>query len=168
MPELFPSGQVAGTVCFFPNYCNRSMRSARIQLQSGSLWPAIRKRSEQAIRSGALHSIETKQDYIEERGIRFLVRSLSSLVRKETEKIKPAAPDQPTPPFDPFLPPEPALTVAEISPTHLAILNKFNVVDHHLLIVTRAFEHQETLLNLNDFEALWACMTEFEGLVPYD
>jgi ATP adenylyltransferase len=144
------------------------MRSARFQLQSGSLWPAIRKRSEEAIRTGALHSIETKQDYIEERGVRFLVRSVSSLARKEAEKKKAVTPDQPTPPFNPFLPPEPKLTVADISPTHLAILNKFNVIDHHLLIVTREFEHQETLLNLSDFEALWVCMAEFKGLGFYN
>jgi len=144
------------------------MRPARIQLQSGTLWPAIRKRSEEAIRSGALHAIETKQDYIEDKGVRFLVRSVSSLARKEAEKKKAAAPDRPTAPFNPFLPPEPKLTVTEISPTHLAILNKFNVIDHHLLIVTREFEHQETLLNLNDFEAFWVCMAEFEGLGFYN
>jgi|GEM_PF-5412225 len=144
------------------------MRSARIQLQSGTLWPAIRKRSEETIRSCGLHSIETKQDYVEERGVRFLVRSVSNLARKEAEKKKAAASDQATPPFNPFLSPEPELTVAEISPTHLAILDKLNVIDDHLLIITREFEHQETLLNLNDFEALWVCMAEFGGLGFYN
>ena len=39
------------------------------------------------------------------------------------------------------------LFVADISPTHVCILNKFNVVDYHLLIITRAFESQENLLS---------------------
>ena len=41
---------------------------------------------------------------------------------------------------NPFLPYDPALLVAPISPTHVALLNRFNVVDDHFLIVTRSFE----------------------------
>ncbi|NEP01018.1 MAG: phosphorylase [Symploca sp. SIO2E9] len=55
-----------------------------------------------------------------------------------------------------------------MSDTHLCLLNKFNVVEHHLLIVTRAFEEQESLLTLQDFESMWACLAEFEGLVFYN
>ncbi len=69
---------------------------------------------------------------------------------------------------NPFLPPEPDLTVSDISDTHLAVLNKFNVVEHHLLIITRGFEEQETLLTPKDFEALWLCMAEFDGLGFYN
>jgi len=58
--------------------------------------------------------------------------------------------------------------VAEVSRTHFAVLNKFNVLDHHLLIVTRAFEHQETLLTVDDFRALLACMGEYESLGFYN
>jgi ATP adenylyltransferase len=42
------------------------------------------------------------------------------------------------------------------------------VVDHHLLIVTRAFEDQENWLNERDFAALWACMQEIDGLAFYN
>ncbi|MES9860967.1 MAG: hypothetical protein ABW157_17270 [Candidatus Thiodiazotropha sp. LLP2] len=49
--------------------------------------------------------------------------------------------------------PEPSLTVSELSPTHIAVLNKFNVVNHHLLIVTSKFESQERLLNECDVDA---------------
>ena len=70
--------------------------------------------------------------------------------------------------FDPFLPYEQDLFVADISPTHLCLLNKFNVVDHHLLVVTRDFEDQENWLNLADFQALWVCMQEIDGLAFYN
>ncbi|MDB9336759.1 ATP adenylyltransferase family protein, partial [Nodularia spumigena] len=69
---------------------------------------------------------------------------------------------------NPFLPYEQDLFVADISQTHVCILNKFNVVDYHLLIITRAFEEQEKLLTLEDFAAMWACLAEFEGLAFYN
>ncbi|NIO40609.1 MAG: phosphorylase, partial [Burkholderiales bacterium] len=39
--------------------------------------------------------------------------------------------------MNPFLPYGKDLFVSDISETHLALLNKFNVIDYHLLIVTR-------------------------------
>jgi ATP adenylyltransferase len=38
---------------------------------------------------------------------------------------------------NPFLPPEPALTVGPLSDTHTLVLNKFNVVEHHVLVSQR-------------------------------
>ncbi|MFQ5937604.1 MAG: DUF4922 domain-containing protein, partial [Acidiferrobacterales bacterium] len=67
-----------------------------------------------------------------------------------------------------FLRYEPELFIGDITQTHVALLNKFNVIDHHLLIVTRAFEDQEALLSSGDFEALWMCMAEFEALGFYN
>jgi ATP adenylyltransferase len=70
--------------------------------------------------------------------------------------------------FNPFLPYDRDLFVADISETHLCLLNKFNAVDYHLLIVTREFEEQESLLARQDFEALLAVMAEFDGLAFYN
>lgn len=58
--------------------------------------------------------------------------------------------------------------MADISNTHVCILNKFNVVDRHALIVTRVFEAQDTWLTLEDFAAMWTCLAEFDGLVFYN
>ena len=69
---------------------------------------------------------------------------------------------------NPFLPYEPDLYVADVSPTHVCILNKYNVVDLHLLIITRAFEHQESRLRLPDFQALWRCLVEYDSLGFYN
>jgi ATP adenylyltransferase len=69
---------------------------------------------------------------------------------------------------NPFLPYNEDLFVADVSPTHLCLLNKYNVLDHHLLLVTRAFEEQESLLTRGDFEALAACMPEFDALGFYN
>jgi ATP adenylyltransferase len=69
---------------------------------------------------------------------------------------------------NPFLPYEPAMFVANASPTHVCLLNKFNVVDDHLLIVTREFEDQQSPLTEADFAALWTCMTEYDALGFYN
>ena len=58
-------------------------------------------------------------------------------------------------PANPFLPYEEALWVEHLSDTHTLLLNKFNVVEHHLLVVTRKFESQLDRLNREDFEAVW-------------
>lgn len=138
-------------------------------LKPGTLWKSIVERSDRALECGALLSIPTEHEFIEQNGVRFLVRILSNLIRKD-KAIKKL--DEQTSSgdrtFNPFLPYENDLFVADISNTHVCILNKFNVVDHHALIVTRAFEAQDTWLTLQDFAAMWACLAEFDGLVFYN
>ena len=56
---------------------------------------------------------------------------------------------------NPFLPYEEDLFVADLSDAHLLLLNKYNVVAHHLLVVTRRFEPQSDLLNSADLDAAW-------------
>lgn len=59
---------------------------------------------------------------------------------------------------NPFLPYEEALWVRHLSRTHTLLLNKFNVVAHHLICVTREFEQQTEPLNAADLEATWTAM----------
>jgi ATP adenylyltransferase len=139
-----------------------------LHLQPGTLWPAILRQTEHALRRGALRPIETSQALVEERGVRFLVRQVSSITRKEEARQVPKPNAGTRSAFNPFLPYDPDLFVADISDTHVALLNKFNVIDHHLLIVTRSFKSQDTLLDLTDFAALVACMAEFDGLGFYN
>lgn len=133
-----------------------------ILLEPGSLAEAVDERTRQALADGDLLPIETEQERITDAGVCFLVRVVASLRRKERTAGGQGRPD------NPFLPPEPGLTVAEVSTHHLAVLNKFSVLDRHLLIVTRAFEHQETLLTPGDFRALFACMAEYPSLGFYN
>lgn len=145
------------------------MLSATSRLPRGALWPAILRQTDHAIGSGALHSIETEQTFVEQDGVRFLVRLASNIIRKERDKkIQARRAQQTGTRYNPFLPPEKDLTVADISATHLAVLNKFNVVDHHLLVVTRTFADQDTLLTQEDFAALWIAMAEYPSLGFYN
>ena len=132
----------------------------RVSWEAGSLWQKLRAQTQHGLNTGALQSIETEAEYIEDGGIRFLVRVLANLSRKEKARKQQGK----TKPANPFLPYEQDLYVTDISQTHLCLLNKFNVVNHHFLIVTRAYEPQENWLTLADFEALGRCLGEVDGL----
>ena len=136
-----------------------------MRFQPGTLFEAVRERSAQAERGGALRSIPTSFEVVRdgETGIDFTVRFVEHLAQKRE-----AAEEQQRRGVNPFLPYNRELFVADISETHLCLLNKYNVLEHHLLIVTRSFEKQQSLLTLEDFEALWLCMAEREGLGFYN
>jgi sulfate adenylyltransferase (ADP) / ATP adenylyltransferase len=121
-----------------------------------------------ALECGALQPIPTESDFIEQGGIRFLVRVLANLARKAAAKNQQEQQADSGKDFNPFLPYDQDLFVADLSDTHVCLLNKYNVVDHHLLLITREFEDQETLLTYRDFEALWFCLSEIDGLGFYN
>src|SRR5512143_1511217 len=57
--------------------CERAIyEGERKRMEQGTLWTRIRRTTEQAVASGALLPIRTNQAFIEEGGIRFLVRVL--------------------------------------------------------------------------------------------
>lgn len=132
----------------------------------GTLWDAVVERTRTALTLGALQPIETEVNAIEDGGVRFQVRAVSSLMRRRLDAAR--ARSAGGKPVNPFLPYEENLFVADVSASHLCLLNKYNVIDHHTLIVTRDFESQESPLNLRDFEALWRCMLEYPALGFYN
>jgi ATP adenylyltransferase len=138
-------------------------------LEKGTLWNRLVATTERALRSGALVPLHTNGATVDDdSGVRFSVRILSSLRKKDEARGQQGQSAGAGKPANPFLPPEPDLTVAQVSDTHIAVLNKFNVVDKHLLLVTRAFEDQERLLSPEDFSALWSCMDEYDALGFYN
>ncbi len=135
-----------------------------MMFKKGTLLSLINEVSEKALANGSLLPISTGSEYVDDNGVRFVVRILSNLVRKDEDRLKRAQEKR----GNPFLPYEKELFVADISPTHIALLNKFNVMDRHLLIVTREFEDQENLLTPADFSALWTCMAEYAAVGFYN
>jgi len=132
------------------------------RLESGTLWDTVVSRTSRATRLSKLQRIPTREEVVEHGGVRFVVRVVKALERKRIARLM-----QPSD-ANPFLPYDEDLFVAELSDTHVCILNKFNVVEHHLLIVTREFEPQDCLLTPRDFEAMWICLKEFESLTFYN
>ena len=126
-------------------------------LVPGTLLPLAVERTRQALQRGALRPIETVSERIEQGGVNFVVRMASGLWRKETASAG-----------NPFLPYDEALFVADMSDTHVCLLNKFNVIGHHLLMVTRRFEGQELPLTRDDFSVLLTALREVDGLAFYN
>lgn len=143
--------------------------SDKLLLEPNTLWQKTIEVTKSARQTGALKSIETEYQIVEQDDINFLVRSLANVVRKEKAIKEQKKKENKTGKyFDPFLPYEADLFVSDLTKTHLCLLNKFNVVNNHLLIVTRNFEEQTNLLNINDFIALWACIREIDGLAFFN
>lgn len=139
------------------------MLAQQIALEPQTLWPRVVAVTDRALAKGALLPIATDCEVVRDCGVDFLVRVVSNVARKEAF----ACPDRGGR-ADPFLPYDPDLFVADVSETHLCLLNRFNVLDHHLLIVTRAFEEQHSRLTEADFLSLWACMEQVDGLAFYN
>ncbi len=124
----------------------------------------VREQIARAQASGDLQPTQTLDFELEEDGVRFVVHRIAGRDRKKRSRREQARTG-----VDPFLPPYlDDLLVAKLSATHVALLNKFPVLDEHLLIVTREDEPQQSWLTREDFDALHACMQELDGLAFYN
>ena len=124
-------------------------------------WARVTSVTRSATACGALEPIPTRIERIDEGGIPFLLRRVDRLALKPRPSW--SRPDRN--PFDPW---EPELFVTDVSDTHVALLNKFNVLEHHVLVVTREFRPQDEAPDAADFAALWACIEARDGLGFYN
>lgn len=143
------------------------MSLTSLRLTPGTLWPAIVDRTRHALACGALEPIETRETIVEDGGLRFAIRRASSLALKALRAGAGASAES-APQRNPFLPPDPDLVVGDVSETHVAVLNRFPVIAHHLLVVTREYVEQAAPLDEDDFAALLACLAEFPSLGFYN
>lgn len=131
----------------------------------GTLLERAERQSDRARESGALEPCATTQGTIADGSVQFLIHRAESFSRKtggdpdRTESSEKS---------NPFIDYDRDLFVAIISRTHICLLNKFPVIPNHLLIVTRVRERQESLLNHDDFAALFRCLEEVDGLGFYN
>jgi ATP adenylyltransferase len=121
----------------------------------------VQDATRRALTSGALQPIETETTLLDDDGVRFIVRVVSSLARKNEARHAAAA-------TDPLGHYDPNLFVADLAPSHYVLLNKFHLIAGHVLLVTRRFERQERLLTVEDFAALITCLSEVDGLGFYN
>ena len=125
------------------------------------LWQQMIQVGERAQQSGHLLTIPSTIDVVEDQGIPFVVRYAPQLI----EKIKQTnAPKR----ANPFLPPEPELFVCNIGEHHQLVLNKFNVLAIHGLIISNRFVEQADQLLINDFSAVSWALKQSDGLVFYN
>lgn len=119
---------------------------------ASGLWEQTKAVTRRARVAGALQPIETECEYYLEAGVQFVLRRAVARASEARDRG-----GEPAPP-DPFLPYERALYVGDLGDDHVALLNKYAVFAHHLLIITREYEDQDAWLTPGDFRALWQCM----------
>jgi ATP adenylyltransferase len=136
------------------------MADQESQLTPGTLHASLLERTATARRGGAIQFLPTTLEVIEQDSIPFQVRVLESPATKAIAEASRL-------PITPF-PYDQDLFVASISATHIALLNKFSVFEHHLLIATNAFEGQRCQLTQKDCEALLIGLTEMDALACYN
>jgi ATP adenylyltransferase len=134
-------------------------------LTSDRLWPAVAACRARALARGALRPIDTVEEIVPDGSVSFVVRRVSSLKHKDEARRVHEAKNREA---NPFLPPEADLLVGAVAPDYLAVLNKYSVIEDHLLIVTRDFVHQDILLDAGDFGALVAAMAGAHTLGFYN
>jgi ATP adenylyltransferase len=132
---------------------------------AAALWTAVLQATDRARAGGALHSFESERYVITDGGVRFVIRKLTRAARAEFSSRRRAADASDDNPFLPF---DANLFVADLPSAHVVLLNKFSLLPHHLVIVTREFRPQETLLDANDFAAMHACLEQIDGLMFYN
>lgn len=153
--------------CRLPHLVMTSFHAtAPLDCRSQALLDLSEQTIRNALATGALQPISTESTVLTDGDFSFSVRWVSSLALKDRARV--ATVSERRPDFNPFLPPEPALTVARLGNAHSVLLNKFPVIDHHLLIVTRAFEAQTAPLTLSDFCALATVLVTQGGLGFYN
>ena len=135
------------------------------QLDANSLWQQIVQRYDAAQRHKAASTFDTHTELVRDdrAGATFVLKVAAQLRDKPKppppQQQQPGAADGPKPACkNPFLPPDPELFVCHLSDTHSLVLNKFNVMPYHLLIITRQFESQLDPLNARDLAATLAAM----------
>ncbi|MFB6259645.1 MAG: hypothetical protein ABEK42_02870, partial [Thiohalorhabdaceae bacterium] len=133
-----------------------------------SLWQRIQQRTTQALETGALKPIPTECEVVPDAGVDFQVRIAPNLSEKIQEVREQQEREAAGESADPFAAPEPDLLVGNLSATHFGLLNKFPVLEHHLLLVTHAYEDQQAPLNEADFQAVHRALTEVDGLAFYN
>lgn len=119
-----------------------------------TIWDKAAATRQTAEADGVLESLATELTICHEGDLTFHLRQLSNLKTKHTQQASVEGKDH----FNPFLPHEEAMYVNCVGPKHKLLLNKFNVLDDHLLLVTNQFEPQQSILNSDDFSALTRCM----------
>ncbi|KAG5174899.1 hypothetical protein JKP88DRAFT_339811 [Tribonema minus] len=129
-----------------------------------------RQTSKAALAGGSLRPLATSHTVVQDGGIPFTVFSLDekALAAKKRGGASVCGRKQRFSglPPNPFAGEnrDPALVVGDVGNRHTCILNKFNVLDDHALIITNSFEPQSAPLTADDLAAFFAGVTALPGV----
>jgi ATP adenylyltransferase len=132
-----------------------------------SLLALIAAAHARALKRGAQVPLRIEELPVEDTELPFVATWVSSLTLKDLAAVAAKAVAS-APPANPFVPYEQDLYVADLSPTHVLLLNKFPLESSHVLAVTRAYQPQRALLELADLAAISPLFAEADGLMMYN
>ncbi|WP_028972910.1 hypothetical protein [Spirochaeta cellobiosiphila] len=122
-------------------------------------------KQDKALANQSLQSFHTTRYYLKIEESIILIRMMDkSLDSNRLHRKKRSY----TPPESPFIPPEDDLFIGSLNEEYNIILNKYNVCENHILLVTKEFEYQNTPLEWKDFEAAWLSLQGSKALVFYN
>ncbi|KJE95539.1 Ap4A phosphorylase II [Capsaspora owczarzaki ATCC 30864] len=137
-----------------------------INTQPEQLAETIRRSVATARAAGSLFSIDARSSIHVQEGVQFIIRVSNALDKKKAEDKRT---EEKQSPKDPFMAPfEPGMFVGRLSDTHSAVLNKFNIVENHTLVITRDFVPQGTPLTLADMTSTLQVVDALDGFGFYN
>ncbi|TYZ62178.1 hypothetical protein PybrP1_006551 [[Pythium] brassicae (nom. inval.)] len=131
---------------------------------------AVLEASQRATQSGALKKITAGVELLPpaaDSGVRFLLFEAQGAPPKPLA----TAEEAPKAPFrDPFAREhlERELFITQLHGTHNVVLNKFNVVDEHVVLPTIEYEEQEAPLSRADLRAMWTAMRALDAFAFFN
>ena len=130
-----------------------------------SLAETIAEAERRAFAAGAILPLESEAIDADDGQFQFQATWLSSLSMKDmAAAIAASGPAA----ANPFLPPEPDLVVTDLSPTHMIILNKVPLEPGHVMAISREFRQQQSLLDVEDWQAIATVLAEIDVLVMFN
>mmetsp|Transcript_17133 Transcript_17133/g.22631 ORF Transcript_17133/g.22631 Transcript_17133/m.22631 type:complete len:421 (+) Transcript_17133:47-1309(+) len=143
--------------------------------KKGELRDKLRRTSEETLRIGATSPLSTSFEIIEDGGIEFIwsKANIEATEKKDSKatlanevEAKPA-PSSNSDPFDAKTM-DMRLFIADVPPQHSLILNKFNTMADHALLVTKEWKSQSWMLTPEDLTALYDTITNINAIGFYN
>eukprot|EP00963_Diacronema_lutheri_P014109 scaffold2858_cov659-Pavlova_lutheri.AAC.80 len=131
----------------------RRMAMSHATAKQAHTWRSIVDAYARAERNGSAYKTDTRAEFLREPTIDATVVLRVATALRDKPKAEPTTPKGNW--RNPFLPYDEDLWCCDLSETHVLLLNKFNVVPHHTLVVTKEFKSQEDPLEIDDVKALW-------------
>jgi ATP adenylyltransferase len=134
-----------------------------------SLLDKINAATAHALTSDTIQTLATTTTTIKDGPLNFCIRRLDAdASREKFESLQPNSNGSIKIETDPFNPYDENLFVTSLTDRHICLLNKYNVVKNHVLVITRNFEEQRMILTRPDCHASALCLADIPGLIFYN
>lgn len=122
----------------------------------------VQETYDQAFKDGEVIFSESEPEYFEDNNTQFILSLLKGLAKKPTQEDEPEQIQRPKD-FNPFLDPDPKLTVlSNFGDEFNILLNKFPITPNHLLLTTKQFKSQNSPLTENELIASFKILKSLE------